>query len=178
MASARKGEFSQHISAPASFREVVRNHPFHRDKLRMILVFGQATDGLTQAPCAFPPCATPQPARLHRPARKGSGYSAVSDRQRQRVPLANYRAIESRGKTDRNDPMYRQLPLARDNEMNAEPMSKTKDQYASIIDHISVPNSPVGIDAQLTHAIIITYLQQIAGRLDKIEAQLSKRKTG
>jgi hypothetical protein len=58
--------------------------------------------------------------------------------------------------------------------MNTDPMSRTKDDYSSIVDHISVANSPVGIDAQLTHAIIITYLQQILGRLEKIESQLVK----
>lgn len=58
--------------------------------------------------------------------------------------------------------------------MNAEPMSQSKDHYAPIIDHISVSNSPVGIDAQLTHAIIITYLQQIAARLDTIETRLGR----
>lgn len=56
--------------------------------------------------------------------------------------------------------------------MNADPMLKTKDEYAAIVEHISVTNSPVGIDAQLTHAIIITYLQQIEARLEKIEARL------
>lgn len=56
--------------------------------------------------------------------------------------------------------------------MNTEPMSIPKEDYAPIIDHISVANSPVGIDAQLTHAIIITYLQQILGRLDNIEAKI------
>jgi len=56
--------------------------------------------------------------------------------------------------------------------MNSEPMSKSRADYAQTIDHISLPNSPVGIDAQLTHAIIIDYLQQIAGRLERIEAEL------
>jgi hypothetical protein len=56
--------------------------------------------------------------------------------------------------------------------MNADPMQKTKDDYADIIDHISLPESPVGIDAKFTHAIIIAYLQQISTRLDDIEAQL------
>ena len=59
--------------------------------------------------------------------------------------------------------------------MNTDPMLRTKDEYAAIVDHISVANSPVGIDAQLTHAIIITYLQQIVARLEKIEAQLQKK---
>ena len=60
--------------------------------------------------------------------------------------------------------------------MTTDPMLKTKDEYAAIVDHISVANSPVGIDAQLTHAIIITYLQQIVARLDRIEAQLPASK--
>jgi len=46
-------------------------------------------------------------------------------------------------------------------------------EYAEIIGHISHPESPVGIDAQLTHAIIIEYLQQISDRLKTIETQLS-----
>ena len=58
--------------------------------------------------------------------------------------------------------------------MNTDPMTRTKDEYAAIVDHISVANSPVGIDAQLTHAIIITYLRQIAKRLEKIETQLGR----
>jgi len=56
--------------------------------------------------------------------------------------------------------------------VNADPMSKTKDDYADIIGHINHPDSPVGIDAQFTHAIIIAYLQQISNRLDGIETQL------
>ena len=56
--------------------------------------------------------------------------------------------------------------------MNADPMSKTKDDYADLIDHISLPESPVGIDAQFTHAIIIAFLKQISNRLDDIESQL------
>lgn len=59
--------------------------------------------------------------------------------------------------------------------MNTDPMHRTKDEYQTIVDHISVANSPVGIDAQLTHAIIITYLQQIAARLETIEARLDGR---
>ncbi len=56
--------------------------------------------------------------------------------------------------------------------MTADPISKTKDDYADIIGHISLPESPVGIDAQLTHAIIIAFLKQISNRLDDIESQL------
>ena len=56
--------------------------------------------------------------------------------------------------------------------MSKDVMLKTKDELADIIDHINNPDSPVGIDAQYTHAIIIAYLQQISGRLDAIETQL------
>ena len=56
--------------------------------------------------------------------------------------------------------------------MKADPISKTKDDYADIIGHISLPESPVGIDAQFTHGIIIAFLQQISNRLDDIESQL------
>ncbi|HJQ82346.1 MAG TPA: hypothetical protein VJ828_20465 [Lacipirellulaceae bacterium] len=56
--------------------------------------------------------------------------------------------------------------------MSTEPLTTPKDEYGEIIRRISLPESPVGIDAQYTHAIIITYLQQIAERLDKLEAKL------
>jgi hypothetical protein len=56
--------------------------------------------------------------------------------------------------------------------MNNDPLQRTREDYASLIDHITLPDSPVGIDAKLTHAIIIDYLQQISARLDKIEQQL------
>ena len=57
--------------------------------------------------------------------------------------------------------------------MSTDPMSILKDDYAEIISHINHPESPVGIDAQFTHAIIIKYLQQISDRLKTIESQLS-----
>ena len=56
--------------------------------------------------------------------------------------------------------------------MNAEPLSKPKGDFSHIIDRISIADSPVGIDAQYTHAIIITYLQQISERLEAIEGQI------
>lgn len=56
--------------------------------------------------------------------------------------------------------------------MNTEPVLIPKSDYGPLIDRISLPDSPVGIDAQYTHAIIITYLQQIAKRLDAIEQRL------
>ena len=57
--------------------------------------------------------------------------------------------------------------------MRTDPMSIPKDDYAEIIGHISLPESPVGIDAQFTHAIIIEYLRLISDRLKNIESQLS-----
>ena len=56
--------------------------------------------------------------------------------------------------------------------MSGDPLSKTRDDYAQLIQHLSVPDSPVGIDAQFTHAIIIDYLRQITARLDMMEARL------
>jgi hypothetical protein len=58
--------------------------------------------------------------------------------------------------------------------MSTDPMAQSKADLDSIVQHISLPDSPVGIDAQYTHAIIITYLQQIAGRLERLEERLDK----
>ena len=57
-----------------------------------------------------------------------------------------------------------------------EPIHKSKEEFQEIIDKISLPNSPVGIDAQYTHAIIITYLRQISNRLDQIDAWIKSQK--
>jgi hypothetical protein len=54
----------------------------------------------------------------------------------------------------------------------ANPMTKSKSEYEQTIQHISLPDSPVGIDAQFTHAIIIDYLQQISERLEQLESRL------
>ena len=56
--------------------------------------------------------------------------------------------------------------------MSTEPLLIPKDQYDYIVDRIAVPDSPVGIDAQYTHAIVIEYLRRISSRLEKIEAKL------
>ena len=58
---------------------------------------------------------------------------------------------------------------------SSEPLYKSKRKYKDIVKRISLPNSPVGIDAQYTHAIIITYLRQITKRLEKLEAQLKRK---
>ncbi len=54
---------------------------------------------------------------------------------------------------------------------STEPLSISKDDYGHIIERIAMRDSPVGIDAQCTHAIIIPYRQQISERLDPIEAR-------
>lgn len=56
--------------------------------------------------------------------------------------------------------------------MQPDPIAISKQDYQQLIQQISLPDSPVGIDAQYTHAIIITYLQQIAERLDRLEKRL------
>lgn len=57
--------------------------------------------------------------------------------------------------------------------MSIDPVSKPKQEYTEVIEKISAEGSPVGIDAQYTHAIIIEYLRQISERLDRLEARLS-----
>ncbi len=54
-----------------------------------------------------------------------------------------------------------------------DPLLRSKSDYEEILSHINNPDSPVGIDAQLTHAIIIGYLQDISKRLEQIEDKLS-----
>jgi hypothetical protein len=52
-----------------------------------------------------------------------------------------------------------------------DPLDRSRDDYTEIIEKISLKDSPVGIDAQYTHAIIISYLQQISERLAALEAR-------
>jgi hypothetical protein len=59
--------------------------------------------------------------------------------------------------------------------MPREPVNTPKADFQDIIDRISLPDSPVGIDAQYTHAIIITYLQDISRRLEAVEKQVLER---
>ena len=56
-----------------------------------------------------------------------------------------------------------------------EPLYREKKDYQEIVERISVANSPVGIDAQYTHAIIITYLREILSRVKKIETALEAK---
>ena len=60
--------------------------------------------------------------------------------------------------------------------MATDPLRTPKSEYTDIVNRISVADSPVGIDAQYTHAIIITYLQQISERLERIEATLDAKR--
>jgi hypothetical protein len=53
-----------------------------------------------------------------------------------------------------------------------DPLAKPKAEFRDVMDQISLSDSPVGIDAKYTHAIIIDFLRQISARLDAIEAQL------
>jgi hypothetical protein len=55
-----------------------------------------------------------------------------------------------------------------------DPLSKPKSDFDSLIEKLSSPDSPVGIDAKYTHAVIIDYLQQISARLEAIEHRLEK----
>ena len=48
------------------------------------------------------------------------------------------------------------------------PMRKSKMEFKETIDKIA-SNTAVGIDPQLTHAIIIDYLQHLTQRLENIE---------
>ncbi len=56
-----------------------------------------------------------------------------------------------------------------------DPLTKPKEAFESLIAQISSPDSPVGIDAKYTHALIIDYLRQITARLDDIERRLSSQ---
>jgi hypothetical protein len=57
-----------------------------------------------------------------------------------------------------------------------DPLSKPKEAFNSLIDQISLVDSPVGIDAKYTHAVIIDYLRQISARLDALEASIQDKK--
>jgi len=56
-----------------------------------------------------------------------------------------------------------------------DPLKKTKAEYKELVEKIALADSPVGIDAQYTHAIITTYLQQIEKRLSALEANIQKK---
>lgn len=57
---------------------------------------------------------------------------------------------------------------------NKSPLKKQKKEYTELIKKIESKESAVGIDAQLTHAIIIDYLQQLTGRIENLEQKIDK----
>ncbi len=57
----------------------------------------------------------------------------------------------------------------------SNPLYKSKSEYQETIEKISLSNSPVGIDAQYTHAIIIEFLKQISARLEKLEEAMKMK---
>ena len=63
--------------------------------------------------------------------------------------------------------------------MNSQnPLEKSPADYDELIQKIRSPESPVGIDAMYTHAIIIEYLRQIDARLERLEAAFNKSEAG
>lgn len=58
---------------------------------------------------------------------------------------------------------------------NAAPLDKSLEELQDIIDRIGSEKSPVGIDAKITHAIIIDYLRQISDRVEAIERRLDQQ---
>ena len=57
--------------------------------------------------------------------------------------------------------------------MEKDPLACSRNELEEIIEKITLADSPVGIDAKYTHAVIIAYLQQISTRLDRLEAKSS-----
>jgi hypothetical protein len=88
-------------------------------------------------------------------------------------PLCGHNLLESGCRKAKQPHSWNSPFYLEEFSMTKEPMSKLRQEYAELIEHISLPESPVGIDAKLTHAIIIDYLQQITSRLNKIELQLN-----
>ncbi len=56
--------------------------------------------------------------------------------------------------------------------MQVDPFNMPRDALENIMGKISLADSPVGIDAKYTHAIIIAYLRHISERLDKLETMI------
>ena len=55
-----------------------------------------------------------------------------------------------------------------------DPIKKTKEDYTEIIKKIAA-NTSVGIDPQLTHSIIIDYLQQLTEKVENIERKIFQK---
>ena len=58
-----------------------------------------------------------------------------------------------------------------------DPLAKPKSHFDELIEQLSSPDSPVGIDVKYTHAVIIDYLKQILTRLETLEAVVQERKS-
>ncbi len=53
-----------------------------------------------------------------------------------------------------------------------DPLDRPKEEFEAILEKIRSTDSPVGIDAQYTHAVIIAYLRRISERLDALESKI------
>jgi hypothetical protein len=56
-----------------------------------------------------------------------------------------------------------------------DPLAKPRTAVADLINRLGAKDSPVGIDAPYTHAVIIDFLRQIAARLETIEQRLDNQ---
>ena len=52
------------------------------------------------------------------------------------------------------------------------PLDKSLAELEDVVQKLRSDDSPVGIDAVYTHAVIIDYLRQIAARLEALEQKL------
>ncbi len=53
------------------------------------------------------------------------------------------------------------------------PLDKSLAELEDVVQKLRSDNSPVGIDAVYTHAVIIDYLRQISARLEALEQKLA-----
>ncbi len=53
--------------------------------------------------------------------------------------------------------------------LEEDPLNMPRDAFDDIIEKINLADSPVGIEARYTHAVIIAYLRRISERLDQLE---------
>jgi len=56
-----------------------------------------------------------------------------------------------------------------------DPLDKPRDVFDDLIERLSSPDSPVGIDAKYTHAVIIDYLRQLSARMAALERAIGKQ---
>ena len=55
---------------------------------------------------------------------------------------------------------------------------KAKSELASIVQRITDPNSPVGMDAVYVHALILDKLECLSERLEQLEGKVEKLSNG